>query len=302
MNRVRANSSPELTPSNRLEQHNDSPLEGVAANVKLLYKLVQDHSYPSKGAAAADDSRWQHRVAGILTLLDDIKSRVHQSNLAAPTTTTTAPPPSSAGATLTYAATAADPAEEAQRLRRELAATMAARKSLERMFTSLGKEKEMIAAELARKVQELDDAEEAVGDLRSQNERLLDKVKVCVAEHKAVAKSVGGDAQRHETLLERNTALSEQLLRTLDSYRAMKRKLKEAQEENTRMVYRAAEIGGGVKAGVEGIRRLREKIDCNGESEEIVGITEELDKLESLLLGYGRRSRSASATEREPTG
>nr|CAD1819628.1 unnamed protein product [Ananas comosus var. bracteatus] len=267
MNRVRANSSPELTPSNRLEQHNDSPLEGVAANVKLLYKLVQDHSYPSKGAAAADDSRRQHRVAGILTLLDDIKSRVHQSNLAAPhhhhhraaaelrrCNTDLRRNGGSGGSDKKPQPMPSmppmppqDPAEEAQRLRRELSATMAARKSLERM-----------------KVQELDDAEEAVGDLRSQNERLLDKVKVCVAEHKAVAKSVGGDAQRHETLLERNTALSEQLLRTLDSYRAMKSKLKEAQEENTRMVYRAAEIGGGVKAGVEGIRRLREKIDCNG--------------------------------------
>lgn len=182
--------------------------------MKLLYKLVQDHSGPSKGAAAADDSRRQHRVAGILTLLDDIKSRVHQSNLAAPHHHH-----HRAAAELRRCNTdlrrngggggdkkpqpmpsmpptrPQDPAEEAQRLRRELAATMAARKSLERMFTSLGKEKEMIAAELARKVQELDDAEEAVGDLRSQNERLLDKVKACVAEHKAVAKSVGGDAQ-----------------------------------------------------------------------------------------------------------
>lgn len=200
--------------------------------MKLLYKLVQDHSYPSKGAAAADDSRRQHRVAGILTLLDDIKSRVHQSNLAAPHHHH-----HRAAAELRRCNTdlrrncgggggdkkpqpqpmpsmppmpPQDPAEEAQRLRRELSATMAARKSLERMFTSLGKEKEMIAAELARKVQELDDAEEAVGDLRSQNERLLDKVKVCVAEHKAVAKSVGGDAQVRLVHLQFTTLLGGQ--------------------------------------------------------------------------------------------
>lgn len=198
--------------------------------MKLLYKLVQDHSYPSKGAAAADDSRRQHRVAGILTLLDDIKSRVHQSNLAAPhhhhhraaaelrrCNTDLRRNGGSGGSDKKPQPMPSmppmppqDPAEEAQRLRRELSATMVARKSLERMFTSLGKEKEMIAAELARKVQELDDAEEAVGDLRSQNERLLDKVKVCVAEHKAVAKSVGGDAQVRLVHLQFTTLLGGQ--------------------------------------------------------------------------------------------
>ncbi|KAF6139516.1 hypothetical protein GIB67_015473 [Kingdonia uniflora] len=121
--------------------------------------------------------------------------------------------------------------DENEKLQKELNASVAARKSLERMFSSLGKEKEIMATELSRKVQELTGIEEHLNDLKAQNELLLGKVQTCAAEHKGNIHSNRGDAQGNTTLQERNKTLSEQLLKSLDRYRSLKRKLKEAQQE-----------------------------------------------------------------------
>lgn len=66
--------------------------------------------------------------------------------------------------------------DEKEKLRKELNASLAARKSLEVVCSSLGKEKEIIASELARKVQEMNDMEELINDLKVQNEKLSAKV------------------------------------------------------------------------------------------------------------------------------
>ncbi|KAB1207748.1 hypothetical protein CJ030_MR7G017749 [Morella rubra] len=69
-------------------------------------------------------------------------------------------------------------------LRKELNASLAARKSLEMLYSSLGKEKEIMASELSRKVQELSGMEELINDLKAQNEMLRAKVQTCAEEHK----------------------------------------------------------------------------------------------------------------------
>lgn len=66
--------------------------------------------------------------------------------------------------------------DEKEKLRKDLNASYAAQKRLGVMCASLGKEKDIIARELTRKVQELNEMEELVNDLKAQNERLSTKV------------------------------------------------------------------------------------------------------------------------------
>jgi len=148
------------------------------------------------------------------------------------------------------------------------------------MFSSLGKEKEIMAAELARKVQELNDLEEHLNDLRAQNEMLSAKVKVCATEHKE-KKSGGGDTQGNAGLQERNKKLSEQLLKSLDGYRSLKRKFKDAQEEKAGIQAKMAEMAVEVTAGLNRIHDFQQRIaGRNGKS---VEIQEELSALEDMF-------------------
>nr|DAD25072.1 TPA_asm: hypothetical protein HUJ06_026536 [Nelumbo nucifera] len=66
----------------------------------------------------------------------------------------------------------------------KLSASMAAQKSLERMFSGLGKEKEIEAGELTRKVHELKDTKEFLNDDKAHNNMLLAKVQACAARNK----------------------------------------------------------------------------------------------------------------------
>ncbi|XP_019055774.1 PREDICTED: uncharacterized protein LOC109115821 [Nelumbo nucifera] len=92
----------------------------------------------------------------------------------------------------------------------KLSASMAAQKSLERMFSGLGKEKEIEAGELTRKVHELKDTKEFLNDDKAHNNMLLAKVQACAARNKIA------------------TLLSKNLLRSLDGYRFLTKKLKES--------------------------------------------------------------------------
>lgn len=257
--------SSEALPSADGELSNNSTLEGY-------------HTHASE----EDDVRKQQRVTGMMAILDDLKSRLDSPRF-----------PNKREASLRRCNSdlrcgfppkerkPKDPiTDENHKLRRELRSSLTARKNLESMFTSLGKEKAIMATELARKVQEFSDMEELLDDLKAHNETLTEKVKTCAAEHKA-KKNVGITSD--SPLQERNKVLSEQLLKSLDGYRSMKRKLKEAQEENARIASQMEAAAAEVAAGIEVIHGLHERIGkgCEGAA----GIHEELAALERMLVG-----------------
>ncbi|KAF8408803.1 hypothetical protein HHK36_004872 [Tetracentron sinense] len=282
MSKTRANSSPELLPSAKtdLDGQDDATLEGVAANVKLLLKLIQDHN---EACTKDNDGRKTQRVAGMMTILDDVKARIQKSQsfgkkreaelrrCNTDLRSNQVPRDRKQHETIT---------DEKQKLRNELNASLAARKSLERMFSSLGKEKEIMAAELSRKVQELDGMEEHINDLKAQNEMLLAKVQACAKEHKE-KKCSGGDTQGNAALQERNKALSEQLLKSLDGYRSLKKKLKEAQVENAGIKAKMAEMAVEVAVGLDRIHDFQLRIAKR--NEEPIEIEEELSAIEQMF-------------------
>lgn len=141
-----------------------------------------------------------------------------------------------------------------QKMKRDLSMSLAAQKSLEVMCSSLGKEKEIMATELARKVHELSGTEELVNDLKVQNEMLMEKVQYCMNEHK------GMETLGNASLQERNKSLSEQLLKSIEGCRSLKKKLKDAKEENAGLHMTMEEVGLDVAAGQGLIRSFRHRI------------------------------------------
>ncbi|XP_058070876.1 uncharacterized protein LOC131219893 [Magnolia sinica] len=303
MNEGRANSSPELpSPSNP----DDSTLEGVAASVKLLLKLVQEHN----DAAASNkdiDGRKTQRVASMIGVLDDIRSRIEKSQPSGRKLKREA----ELRRCNTDLRRTQNPQkerklqepihEENQRLRKELSTNLAARKSLERMFSSLGKEKEIMATELARKAQELNGMEEHINDLKAQNEMLLAKVKCCASEHKEKKINGGGDLHGNVALQERNKALSDQLLKSLEGYRSLKWKLKDSQEENAGIRAKLVEIRKEALVGLDRIHDLRQRVAERDDP--TVDIEEELSAVESMfkcfeakvVIGGPKRSEGTKA-------
>lgn len=297
MSKSRAHSSPDLTPSTSEDDYDDSGLEGVAANVKLLLKLIQDH----KNAChkQKNDGRRKLRVATMMTILDNVRTRIQKCQLGNKRSDAElrrcntdiqarhVTKESKHGGDLV--------ADEQEKLRKALNASLAARKSLEAMCSSLGKEKEIMESELAKKNHEVNEMEELIGDLKAQNETLLEKVKECASEHRDYNKSAAGGAglvvgpeitQGHANaiLQERNRALSEHLLRSLDGYRSIKRKLKEAVEEN--LVARAMmeEMMVKFKGSLEIFHSFRQKIAASASSDPSVDdIQEEIEQLENVF-------------------
>jgi len=282
MNRVRVNSSPDLGPSSSTvkQSYDDSALEGVAAHLKLLLKLIQDH----KDACSKEqnDSWRMLRVATMMTILDNVRTRIQKcqsfgnrkselrrcnTDLRPNCIPKDKRPPEAI-------------TDEKERLRKQLSASLAARKSLEIMCSSLGKEKEIMAAELYRKVQELNEMEELVNDLKARNGTLLEKVqsyanRSCVGDYQA---------QQIVDLEERSKELSDKLLRSLEGYRSVKRKLRGTQEEN--MVMRAAmdEMGAKVKTSLDRVRSFKERISSSyAESDDI---KEEIIVLEDMFESF----------------
>ncbi|KAJ4824241.1 hypothetical protein Tsubulata_018062 [Turnera subulata] len=274
--KVRAFSSPDLAP---MQTREDYSLGGIATNVKLLLKLIQEHLASTKD----HDNRTTQRVAGMLAILDDIKTRLQKSqsgkkrfaelrrcNTDLRPNQNQVPTPRKPQETVT---------DEKDKLRRQLTACMAARKSLEVMCSSLGKEKEIMAAELAKKVHELNEMEQLVNDLRVQNEKMMNRLKSCAQEHKD--KKCCGTGGGDTALQERNKALSEQLLKSLDSYRSLKRKYRGVKEENMGICSRLEEIGEEVASGLGRIRDYRDKQSAGEDHSADIG--QEIEALEQLF-------------------
>ncbi|KAK1308105.1 hypothetical protein QJS10_CPA09g00682 [Acorus calamus] len=71
--------SPKSMPSSpekhQIDLNLDGCMLGVAANVKLLLKLIQDHS-DACNKNAVDHSRRSQIVTTMITIIDDIRSRI----------------------------------------------------------------------------------------------------------------------------------------------------------------------------------------------------------------------------------
>ncbi|XVF68368.1 hypothetical protein PTKIN_Ptkin10aG0199800 [Pterospermum kingtungense] len=238
----------------------DITFKGIAANVKLLLKLIHEHSQASNEDL---NDRRKQRITGMITILDDVKMRIQKYSTPPGKTlkefrrcnTELRPQRSSADVVI----------DEKEVLRRELHASSSARKSLEAICCSLGKEKKIMSSELARKVHELNETEELINDLKAQNQTLLAKVRACVQEHKN--NKYGGVGESHQeginnilALKELNQELSEQHLKSLDQYKSLKRKYKAAKEENIGIQTTMEEMGVKVAQGLEEIHGLKQQL------------------------------------------
>lgn len=255
--------------------------------MKLLLKLIQDHKDACK--KGQKDSRRMLRVAGMMTVLDNVRDRIKKCQsfgnkiskveLRRCNTDVKANPPRD------NRAAAGVPDDEKERLRKDLNASLAARRSLEAICSSIGKEKEIIAAELARKNYELSELEEHANDLRAQNRTLLGKVRELAAEHEfkkfsnEISKAPGNAAD----LQARNKALSEQLLRSLDGYRSMKRMLRETQEEAIVMRETMEEMSEKVGAGLQHVLALKQQIETKSDSDKLIICKEGTSEVEHVF-------------------
>ncbi|XP_065857773.1 uncharacterized protein [Euphorbia lathyris] len=304
--RARASSSPNLAPTSPASsssppyspvidtpiRFDDYSLEGIATNVKLLLKLIQEHN----GASTNDDRKTQ-RMAGMMTILEDVKSRVEKSYqskssrkrlaelrrcntelrpsrgvVATPTPSQTPTPSPSTPRERKWQQ---EPGiDEYERIRKQLSASLAARKSLEIMCCSLGKEKNIMACELSRKNSELNGMEELVNDLKAQNKTLLAKLQSNAPDHMEIkngAVGSGGEA----------AALSDQLLKSLDRYRSLKRKYKGAKQENYECHSTMDEISMEVNAGLERLSSFKERMALN--KDQSPDIQQEISALEQMF-------------------
>ncbi|MQM21906.1 hypothetical protein Taro_054953, partial [Colocasia esculenta] len=274
MSKQPANSSPDL-PVTSITRHVDdsSILEGATAKVRLLLKLVQDYEDAARnGGGGASARRPPHSIAGILCVLDDVKSGLERSHastrrreaelcrcntdLRRGSVTGVCPSGVLYGSREHQHRRPPEVAvEENQRLRKQVSASLAAQKSLEKMFSSLGKEKEIMAAELQRKAHKLRDLEEHLDDLKAQNEMLMHKLQLCAEEHR-VGKAGGGSEEAAEAAACSERMLSEQLLRELEGCRSLKRRLIEVQEEKVGLQARMADMAGQVAVRLDRIREF----------------------------------------------
>lgn len=282
MSKCRAFSSPDLLPLANIAE--DSALEGVTTNVKLLLKLIQEHN---DGSNKSGDERKHQRIAGMISILNDVKSKIEkvQVPIQKPKRGTELRRCNTDLLRRNQLPREKKPQESTQeendRLRRELFASTAAKRNIERMFSSLGKEKEIMGAELARRVQEQSGMEEHLNDVKVQNEMLLAKLHGCGAEDMKEKRAGGRENQVNAALQERNKALSEQLLKSLDGYRALKRKFKDAQEENAAMKMKMAQVAEEVAVGLNRIHDMRQRL--GGRSDMPMDIEEELAGVDAMF-------------------
>jgi len=120
--------------------------------------------------------------------------------------------------------------QENQKLQKELSAKLTDLKNLHIMFSTLGREKEIMAAELVRKARILGEMEEDLNDLKEQNTILSNKLEAYARENKTKNRD---NQATIASLQNRNKLLAEQVLKTSEGYRAYKRKSKELQEQNS---------------------------------------------------------------------
>ncbi|CAN1141367.1 hypothetical protein LINPERHAP2_LOCUS12453 [Linum perenne] len=291
--RLRAFSSPDLPnvvnsnpPSTSQPQVlQDYNLEGISANVKLLLKVIQDHN---EASSREYDERKPQRVAGMITILDDIKGRLEKSQstskkrVAQLRRCNTDLRPNRAGQKQVEKKpdqTSMNMIDDKEKLKKQLSLSLAARKSLELLCSSLGKEKVIMGAELARRVSELSEMEEMVNLLKAQNDTLLSKLQTSDQSnseiHSNIIKSHDGN---NVALQDRNKVLSDQLLKSLESYKALKRKFKSAKEESSRF---RETVGEEAATGLAKIRSL--KVRMVNKVDECVNIDGEICALEEIF-------------------
>ncbi|KAF3635875.1 putative myosin-13-like isoform X2 [Capsicum annuum] len=277
MSRLRINSSPDLMFNTSEQFHDDSALEGVAANIKLLLKLTQEHKDSCN--KEKNDGRRMLRVATMMTILDNVRTRIKKCQSFGNKSSSEAESNSHVPIDKKYYEPMID---EKEKLRKQLNASLAARKSLEVMCSSLGKEKEIMAAELSKKVHELNEMEDLINDLKEKNENLVGRLHERATEQKERRySSSGGESQGNSALQERNKALSENLLRSLDGYRSIKRKWKDAQAENMAMHATMEEMTAKIGAGLARIQSFKERIAS--ESVPSTDIKEDIVELEHMF-------------------
>lgn len=277
MNTLRANSSPDLPSS---DQYDDSALEGVAANVKLLLKLIQDHKHAcNKGQK---DSRRMLRVAGMMTVLDNVRTRIQKCQSFGNKRSEAELKRCTSDVKLNRSFSKdGKTADETEALSKQLNASLAAQKSLEVMCSILGQEKEIMVKELARKNSELSALEEHIDDIKTQNSSLLQKVKEFATGQSDKAGEGINESQGNVDLQEQNKVLSQQLLRSLDGYRYMRRKLQNSQEETLQLRETMEEISEKAIAGLQRIRELKKQNDK--ESDTAVDLKECTTELENVF-------------------
>lgn len=253
---------------------------GLQMNVKLLLKLIQDHNVAN---IKDNDERKFHRVNGMMSILDEVRSRVQKiqsstkrrAELRRCNTDLRPNIPSPKDRRAPDV-----PADEKERLRRELNASLVARQSLQAMCSSLGKEKQIMASELARKAQELVEMEDFISDLKAQNDMLMEKLHACNSEQKE-KKGNGVEMEGNIVLQERNKALSEQLQKSIDGYRSLKRKLRDMQDENKEFHAAMELMEDEVQAGIDRIHSLKEEMVATNLETSSIG--EKISALEHML-------------------
>lgn len=290
MNTLRANSSPDLPSS---DQYDDSALEGVAANVKLLLKLIQDHKHAcNKGQK---DSRRMLRVAGMMTVLDNVRTRIQKCQSFGNKRSEAELKRCTSDVKLNRSFSKdGKTADETEALSKQLNASLAAQKSLEVMCSILGQEKEIMVKELARKNSELSALEEHIDDIKTQNSSLLQKVKEFATGQSDKAGEGINESQGNVDLQEQNKVLSQQLLRSLDGYRYMRRKLQNSQEETLQLRETMEEISEKAIAGLQRIRELKKQNDKESDTAvDLKECTTELENvfqsLQEMVLKHGQK-------------
>lgn len=280
MSRLRVNSSPDLIANSTLEHfYDDSALEGVAANIKLLLKLTQEHKNACN--KEKNDGRRMLRVATMMTILDNVRTRIKKCQSFGNKSPSEAE--STSHVPIDKKHHEPPMIDEKEKLRKQLNASLVARKSLEVMCSSLGKEKEIMASELSKKVHELNEMEDLINDIKEKNESLVERLHERASEQKErrYSSGGGGETQGNIALQERNKALSENLQRSLNGYRSIKRKWKDARAENMAMHATMEEMTAKIGAGLAQIHSFKERIAC--ESVPSTDIQEEIVELEHMF-------------------
>ncbi|XP_057745967.1 uncharacterized protein LOC130965246 [Arachis stenosperma] len=267
--------------SSRVDHYTGQPgdergLEGVATNMKLLLKLIEDYN----GSKESDQHKIQ-RVNGIMSILDETRGRVQRFQMNNMKTNQikrelrrSNSDIKSSSVVIAREKTITD---EKERMRRELQSSFVVRQSLQALCSSLGKEKQIMACELARKAQELAEMEELVADLKEQNEMLMKKLNSNI-------KIDEGGNRNNVVLHEMNRTLTHQLQISLDGYRSLKIKYMETQEENRDIHADMKEMEVQVQAGIQrlqGLKKIAEMIAKN--DKERKAIKDQILALEQLL-------------------
>lgn len=268
-------------------------------------KLLQDHQEASNKDGI--DERKAQRFAGMLTILEDVKIRLQKAQ--PPVTKRQAelrrcntdlkinPPPKNSRKTNETLIL-----DEKEKLRRDLNISFAAQKRLGVMCATIGREKEIIARELTRKVQEVNELEEHVNDLIAQNEKLTGKIQAYVAEKKEI-KRRNADTEyslRYAASKERNKELSEQLQKSLEGYKLFKRKHIEVQEERDAIQAAMVEVREDVKGGINLVHSLKQCVDDCSLGEQAKDIDDKITRLDQLFQKLESKSSGGHRRIQDP--